>query len=132
MRSIRFPARFAVFVAAVASLLLAGDGLARPRAQAAPTAKTVRLTLLSTTDIHGHIEPFSDIDDRPAERGLAEIATLVRRIRAERRHVLLFDCGDLIEGSAEAYYFARHDTAKPNPVIEAKSSACGRPDHGAT
>ena len=118
MGSIRFPVCCAA-LAAAASLLLAGDGLARPRGHAMPAAETVRLTLLSTTDIHGHIEPFSDIDDRPAERGLAKIATLVRRIRAERRHVLLFDCGDLIEGSAEAYYFARRDTTKPNPVIEA-------------
>jgi 2',3'-cyclic-nucleotide 2'-phosphodiesterase (5'-nucleotidase family) len=119
LRSIRFPACLAALVAAAASLLLAGDGLARPRGHASPPAETVRLTLLSTTDIHGHIKPFSDIDDRPAERGLAKIATLVRRIRAERPHVLLFDCGDLIEGSAEAYYFARQDTVKPNPVIEA-------------
>ncbi len=119
MQLSRFSGRLAACVAAIASLLLAGSGLARPRGQAADAPETVRLTLLSTTDIHGHIEPFSDVNDRPAERGLAKIATLVRRIRAERRHVLLFDCGDLIEGSAEAYYFARQDTAKPNPVIAA-------------
>jgi 2',3'-cyclic-nucleotide 2'-phosphodiesterase (5'-nucleotidase family) len=110
----------AACIAAAASLLLAGSTPAKPRGEkSSPAAGTVRLTLLSTTDIHGHIEPFSDVDNRPANRGLAKIATLVERVRAERRHVLLFDCGDLIEGSAEAYYFARRDTAKPNPVIAA-------------
>jgi 2',3'-cyclic-nucleotide 2'-phosphodiesterase (5'-nucleotidase family) len=119
LRLSRVSRKLAACIAATASLLLAGSTLARPRGQAAPHPETVRLTLLSTTDIHGHIEPFSDVDGRPAERGLAKIATLVQRIRSERRHVLLFDCGDLIEGSAEAYYFARKDTAKPNPVIAA-------------
>jgi 2',3'-cyclic-nucleotide 2'-phosphodiesterase/3'-nucleotidase len=109
----------AAFVAGAAFLVLAASSLARPRGQATAGEQTVRLTLLSTTDIHGHIEPFSDVDDHPAERGLAKIATLVRQIRAERQHVLLFDCGDLIEGSAEAYYFARQNTTKPNPVIAA-------------
>jgi len=56
---------------------------------------------------------------RYADRGLAKIATLVRQIRATRRHVILVDCGDLLEGSAEDYYFARRDPSKPNPMIEA-------------
>jgi 2',3'-cyclic-nucleotide 2'-phosphodiesterase/3'-nucleotidase len=119
VRTFRPFGRFAALIAVVASLLLAGSSLARPRGRSAASPGIVRLTLLSTTDIHGHIEPFSDVDDRPANRGLARIATLVQRIRAKRHHVLLFDCGDLIEGSAEAYYFARQDTAKPNPVIAA-------------
>jgi 2',3'-cyclic-nucleotide 2'-phosphodiesterase/3'-nucleotidase len=113
----RFRHRLAALVAAFALLICSGSALAHRRAPATP--KTITLTLLSTTDIHGHIEPFNDLTDRPANRGLAKIATLVRQIRAEKRHVLLFDCGDLIEGSPEAYYFARRDTAKPNPVIEA-------------
>ena len=106
--------------AALALLAFCAALLAAPR-PSAPTSvpQTVRLTLLSTTDIHGHIEPFDDAMGRYADRGLAKIATLVRRIRATRRHVILVDCGDLIEGSAEAYYFARRDPAKPNPVIEA-------------
>src|SRR5712692_9171850 len=54
----------------------------------------VRLTLLGTTDIHGNIEPWDYYPDRPANRGLAKIATLVRRIRAANRHVFLLDPGD--------------------------------------
>ncbi|MDE3135259.1 MAG: bifunctional metallophosphatase/5'-nucleotidase [Acidobacteriota bacterium] len=122
MRSTCFRVRLAACATAIASLLLAGSSLARPRGRSAASVQTVRLTLLSTTDIHGHLEPFSDVEDRPANRGLAKIATLVRQIRSERRHVLLFDCGDLIEGSAEAYYFARQDTTKPNPVIAAMNA----------
>lgn len=81
--------------------------------------QTVTLTLLSTTDIHGHIEPFDDLTRRPANWGLAKIATLVRQVRAEKPNVILLDCGDLIEGTPLAYYFAAKDTAAPNPVVAA-------------
>ncbi len=77
----------------------------------------VTLTLLSTTDIHGHVEPVDDYSQQPANWGLAKIATLVRRVRAKQPHVLLLDCGDTIQGTPLAYYFARKDTTKPNPSI---------------
>src|SRR6266852_6519322 len=86
-----------------------------PLAGDAPTK--VRLTLLGTTDIHGNIEPWDYYPDRPANRGLAKIATLVRRIRAADPHVLLLDSGDTIQGTPLAYYFARKDTRPPNPTI---------------
>jgi len=86
-----------------------------PLAGDAPTK--VRLTLLGTTDIHGNIEPWDYYPDRPANRGLAKIATLVRRIRAAEPHVLLLDSGDTIQGTPLAYYFARKDTRPPNPTI---------------
>jgi len=77
----------------------------------------VHLTLLGTTDIHGHIEPVDYYANRPANRGLAKIATLIGRVRAEQPHVLLLDSGDTIQGTPLAYYFARKDASKPNPTI---------------
>ncbi len=90
----------------------AGDAAA----QAAASQK-VRLTLLGTTDIHGHIMPVDYYADTPANLGLAKIATLVRQIRAAEPHVLLLDAGDTIQGTPLAYQFARRDTSKPNPTI---------------
>jgi 2',3'-cyclic-nucleotide 2'-phosphodiesterase/3'-nucleotidase len=80
-------------------------------------ADQVHFTLLATTDLHGNLFPFDYYANRPAERGLAKIATLVRRVRAEQKNVLLFDCGDTIQGTPLAYYFARRETAAPNPTI---------------
>jgi 2',3'-cyclic-nucleotide 2'-phosphodiesterase/3'-nucleotidase len=81
------------------------------------TPTKVTLTLLGTTDIHGHIEPVDYYSNQPANRGLAKIATLVRRERAAHANVLLLDSGDTIQGTPLAYYFARKDTSKPNPTI---------------
>jgi 2',3'-cyclic-nucleotide 2'-phosphodiesterase / 3'-nucleotidase len=84
---------------------------------AAPNRVTI--TLLSTTDIHGHILPWDYYTNKPADLGLAKIATLIKQARAEAPHALLLDCGDTIQGTPLAYYFAEKDTSKPNPAIAA-------------
>jgi 2',3'-cyclic-nucleotide 2'-phosphodiesterase (5'-nucleotidase family) len=81
----------------------------------ASQSKTI--TLLDTTDSHGHILPWDYYENHPADLGLAKIATLVKQARAEAPDALLLDCGDTTEGTPFAYYFARKDTAKPNPEI---------------
>jgi len=89
------------------------------RAQQSPKAETVSLTLLDTTDIHGRIVPWDYYRDKPENRGLAKIATLIREARAEDPNALLLDCGDTIQGTPLAYYFAQKDTSKPNSLIAA-------------
>ncbi len=83
----------------------------------APSPEKVTITLLATTDIHGTITPTDYYANRPANRGLAKIATLVRQERAANPHALLVDCGDTIQGTPLAYFFAVQDTSKPNPTI---------------
>ncbi len=77
------------------------------------------IVLLDTTDIHGRIEPWDYYADKPANLGLAKIATLIKQQRAQAPDALLLDCGDTIQGTPLAYYFAEKDTSKPNPMIAA-------------
>jgi len=101
-----------------AALLLAGGGCVHEVSVHAQTAAdNVTLTLLSTTDSHGHLLAWDDMTNKPANWGLAKIATLVETIRATAPNVLLLDCGDTIEGTPLAYYFNVKDTAPPNPEI---------------
>ena len=86
-------------------------------ASPAQLVNLTRLTLLGTTDLHGHIEPLDYYSNKPAQLGLAKIATLIRQVRAEQPNVLLLDSGDTIQGTPLAYYFARKDSSKPNPMI---------------
>ena len=59
-----------------------------------------RLTLLATTDVHGAVLNWDYYRDQPwtgeAEAGLAQLSTVVERIRAERgaETVALVDNGD--------------------------------------
>ena len=100
--------------------LTEGSGFLAVAARAAQkeqASQTKTITLLDTTDSHGHILPWDYYENHPADLGLAKIATLVKQARADAPDALLLDCGDTTEGTPFAYYFARKDTAKPNPEI---------------
>jgi 2',3'-cyclic-nucleotide 2'-phosphodiesterase (5'-nucleotidase family) len=65
------------------------------------------ITLIHTGDFHGHLVPRpnlrSDSNGR-MEGGLARVATVVKRIRAEKPDSLLLHTGDTIQGGAEVLY----------------------------
>ncbi|MET8949430.1 5'-nucleotidase C-terminal domain-containing protein [Streptomyces sp. NPDC004533] len=124
----KFLKRSAVTGAGVA---LAGAAAA-PAAQASSAAsakkgpKRYALTVMGTTDLHGHVfnwDYFKDAEYTDSARnamGLARISTLVNQVRKEKGHcnTLLLDAGDTIQGTPLTYYYAKVDpiTAKGGPV----------------
>lgn len=66
-------------------------------------ARTVTLTILNTTDLHGSIRSAPDFSADNNAGSLLQCATLIRRIRAENPNTLLFDCGDIFQGTAESF-----------------------------
>ena len=61
---------------------------------------TVTLRLIGTSDVHARVHPHDYYRDTPDETsGLAKTATLIAQARAEAEISLLFDNGDLIQGS---------------------------------
>ncbi|MFC6707788.1 bifunctional metallophosphatase/5'-nucleotidase [Flexivirga alba] len=87
-----------------------------PSAQAAPNnAHDLRLTVLGTTDLHGHVynwDYFSDKEYDDAKHndvGAAKCATLIYAVREERGadSCITLDAGDTIQGTPLAYYFAK-------------------------
>ncbi len=62
--------------------------------------ETVKITVLHTNDVHSHIEPFPDNDPKyPGLGGVAQRAAIIKKIRSEEKNVLLFDVGDIFQGT---------------------------------
>jgi 2',3'-cyclic-nucleotide 2'-phosphodiesterase/3'-nucleotidase len=78
---------------------------------------TLRLRILSTTDIHTHIVDYDYYrDQRDISLGLARTATLIRQARGEVRNSILFDSGDLIQGNPLGDYVAVEQRLQPGQV----------------
>jgi 5'-nucleotidase len=59
-----------------------------------------KLTILHTNDVHSRIDPFPQDGSRNAGLGgAAKRATLIKKIRSTEKNVLLFDSGDIIQGT---------------------------------
>ena len=71
-------------------------------------AQQLKLRILETTDLHMNLLGYDYYQDRAVEDfGLERTATLIKAARAEVRNHLLFDNGDLLQGSPLGDYVAR-------------------------
>src|SRR5579863_9245556 len=76
------------------------------RGSAASPAR-LRLRLIGTSDLHANIFAYDYYRDKPDDTvGLAKTAALIRAARAEAPNVLLFDNGDIIQGTPLGDYCA--------------------------
>ena len=68
-------------------------------APAAP--RKVTISILHTTDLHGHLLPWDYEAAKPIDDyGLSKVATLIKRVREEKDvRTILVDAGDCIQGS---------------------------------
>src|SRR6266446_4488505 len=68
-------------------------------ASAALEPDTVCVSILHTTDLHGHILPTADYDGNPDYGGLARCAAQIRRWRRQNSNSILVDVGDVYQGT---------------------------------
>lgn len=66
---------------------------------AAVESDTVCISILHTTDLHGHIFPTSDYDGTADRGGLARCVTQIRRWRRQNQNSVLIDVGDVYQGT---------------------------------
>ncbi|WP_238384063.1 bifunctional 2',3'-cyclic-nucleotide 2'-phosphodiesterase/3'-nucleotidase [Roseomonas vastitatis] len=108
------------------ALLLCGVVLVLPWTAGAQAAPRLRLRLLETTDLHVNVFPYDYYRDRTDDTvGLAKTANLIAAARAEVPNTLLFDNGDVIQGSPLGDYMAYSRGLKPgevHPVVAAMNS----------
>jgi 5'-nucleotidase len=71
-----------------------------------PPKKLKHITILHTNDVHSHIEPFARAHAQyPGMGGAARRYTLIKQIRQENPNTLLFDAGDIFQGTPYFNYY---------------------------
>src|SRR6266568_1273932 len=68
-------------------------------AAAALESDTVCISILHTTDLHGHILPTADYNGTADYGGLARCAAQIRRWRRQNSNSILIDVGDVYQGT---------------------------------
>ncbi|TLP56308.1 bifunctional metallophosphatase/5'-nucleotidase [Microbispora triticiradicis] len=123
----------AIRLTAGATTVALGLLLPGAAASAAP-AKTVKITVMASSDIHGNALNWdyyknAEYDDSAHnDVGLAKISTMVSQIRADRGagHTLLFDSGDTLQGTPLDYYYAKIEpitsTGETHPMAKAMNA----------
>lgn len=74
--------------------------------------KTVKISLMETSDVHGNYFPYDFVNATPGKGSLARVTTYVNRQRQTlgRENVVLMDNGDILQGQPSAYFFNYMDT----------------------
>ncbi len=115
----------------VAALGLAPAASAAPGGAKGSKDKTVNITVMGTSDLHGYIENWDYFtnaeytDAASNDIGLAKISSLVNSVREDRgaESTLLIDNGDTIQGSPLTDYFANVEPVTETGEIHPMAAA---------
>lgn len=91
-----------------------------------------KITLLHTNDTHSRLDPFPNL--YPKIGGLGGInarAALIDKIRATHKNVLLFDCGDIFQGTPYFNYYLGEPEIKAMSLMGYDAATMGNHDFDA-
>jgi 5'-nucleotidase len=104
-------------------------GLGGPSLNSCLRETRKHITILHTNDVHSHIDPFpGDHSDFPNLGGLARRATLVERIRKENPNTLLFDAGDIFQGTPYFNFYGGELEFKGMSMLRYDAATIGNHD----
>lgn len=90
---------------------------------ATAVAEQATLTVLYTSDLHGNVLPWDDVRERSLSGSVAQVASLVARVRAENPRTVVLDGGDAIQGTALAHYaLSDPDPTAQDPTVAAMNA----------
>lgn len=83
------------------------------------TANRVDVRILHTSDVHGNVFPTNMIRCQDGRGGLSRLASALKEIRPQAKHLLLIDGGDILQGQPAAYYYNYVDTTDMHVMTRA-------------
>lgn len=92
-------------------------------------ANTKQITILHTNDVHSHIDPLPATDPfSPNKGGVARRAVLIDQIRQENPHTLLFDAGDIFQGTPYFNFYGGELEFKLMSMLKYDAATLGNHD----
>ncbi|WP_044477042.1 bifunctional metallophosphatase/5'-nucleotidase [Oceanobacillus massiliensis] len=79
--------------------------------------QSAELTILYTSDVHGHAMPILYGTNETADIGLANYSSVVRQARQQSENLLVLDNGDLIQGTPLMTHYVKEFNNRENPMI---------------
>nr|AOE05641.1 5'-nucleotidase [uncultured bacterium]CBL87382.1 5'-Nucleotidase [uncultured Flavobacteriia bacterium] len=100
-----------------------------PLTTACSKKTATKITVLHTNDVHSHIDPFRPDSGKNANKGgVARRATLIQKLRHENPHTLLFDAGDIFQGTPYFNYFGGELEFKLMSMLNYDAATIGNHD----
>lgn len=88
-----------------------------------------KITILHTNDVHSHIEPFSsDHSEFPNKGGFERRSTLINDIRKHNSDTLLFDAGDIFQGTPYFNFYGGEIEFKLMSMLKYDAATIGNHD----
>ncbi len=88
-----------------------------------------KITILHTNDVHSHIDAFPKSHaDFPGLGGLARRASLVEQLRKENPNTLLFDAGDIFQGTPYFNFYGGELEFKLMSMLKYDAATIGNHD----
>ena len=110
-----------------ASSLLVGMGGLGSLSMKPNNAK--QITILHTNDVHSHIDPLpANAPFSPNKGGVARRAALIEQIRRENPHTLLFDAGDIFQGTPYFNFYGGELEFKLMSMLKYDAATLGNHD----
>lgn len=87
------------------------------------------ITILHTNDVHSHIDPFPKTHSKnPNQGGVARRAHLIEQIRLENPNTLLFDAGDIFQGTPYFNFYGGEIEFKLMSMLKYDAATLGNHD----
>lgn len=95
-------------------------------------AGQTKITILHTNDTHSRIDPFPESDPKfGGMGGVARRMQLINKIRSEERNVLLFDSGDIFQGTPYFNFYGGELEIKLMSAMKYDAATMGNHDFDA-
>jgi 2',3'-cyclic-nucleotide 2'-phosphodiesterase/3'-nucleotidase len=80
--------------------------------------KSIKISILETTDLHGHILPYDFVEKKSLDASLAHAVSYFKKVKLVKDAVFLLDGGDNLQGQPPVYYSNYIDTVSPHFMSE--------------